>query len=135
MYKKVKLYFSLGSNLINLSLFLQDDCAVNCAEGCSQVCAEISTLAGEDTVEGSDIVNAVIEESITMNIVIYIVMMIFTTMLVSYAVYLSWKIVTKGRQSLNNLSLTPGYEPVAQSWIIILVYLFSPAHRSLQVCL
>ena len=115
MYKEVKLYFSLGSNLINLSVFLQDDCAVNCAEGCSQVCAEISTLPGEDTVEGSDIVNAVIEESITMNIVIYIVMMIFTTMLVSYAVYLSWKIVTKGRQSLNNLSLTPGYEPVAQS--------------------
>ena len=71
--------------------------------------------------EGSDIVNAVIEESITMNIVIYIVMMIFTTMLVSYAVYLSWKIVTNGRQSLNNLSLTPGYEPVAQSWIIIII--------------
>ena len=64
--------------------------------------------------EGSDIVNAIMEESITMNIVIYIVMMIFTIVLVSYAVYLSWKIVT-ARQSLNNLSLTHGYEPVAQS--------------------
>ena len=126
MYKKVKLDFALGSYQSNISvtslsqvippsyliLALQEDCGANCAE--------ISTVAGgidfgEETVEGSDIVNAVIEESITMNIVIYIVMMIFTTMLVSYAVYLSWKIVTKGRQSLNNLSLTRGYEPVAQS--------------------
>ena len=71
--------------------------------------------SGEETVEGSDIVAAIIEESITRNIVIYIVILIFTVMLVSYAVYLSWKIVTKGRQSLNNLSLTHGYEPVAQS--------------------
>ena len=124
MYKKVNLDFALGSYKSNISVTslshisfltypsLQEDCGANCAE--------ISTVAGgidfgEETVEGSDIVNAVIEESITMNIVIYIVMMIFTTMLVSYAVYLSWKIVTKGRQSLNNLSLTPGYEPVAQS--------------------
>jgi len=100
-------------------MYKKEDCGVSCEEGCSQVCPEISTLAdfdsGEETVEGSDIVNAIMEESITMNIVIYIVMMIFTVMLVSYAVYLSWKIVTKGRQSLNNLSLTHGYEPVAQS--------------------
>ena len=88
----------------------------NCAESCSQICGEISSHDyGEETLEGSDIVNAVMAESITMNIVIYIVILIFTIMLVSYAVYLSWKIVTKGRQSLNNLSLTPGYEPVAQS--------------------
>ena len=74
----------------------------------------MSATTEEQTLEGSDIVNAIIAESITMNIVIYIVMVIGMTMLVSYAVYLSWKIVSQGRQSISALNINQGYQPVAQ---------------------
>ena len=75
-----------------------------------------TTEDAHHTLEGSDIVNAVIEESINMNIAVYIIMMFLTIILVSYAVYLSYQIVTKGSQrNLSSVNLTHDYQPVPMS--------------------
>ena len=66
----------------------------------------------EDTLEGSDIVNAVMEESTNINIAIYIVMAILSVILVSYAVYLSYQIVTKANRSISQVNLAHDYQPV-----------------------
>lgn len=40
-------------------------------------------------------------------------MFISAVTLVSYAVYLTWRLVVKGRQSLSTVHLNQGYTPVA----------------------
>ena len=53
------------------------------------------------------------QESITINIAVYIIMLIFSIVLVSYAVYLSYKIVTKGsRQDAR-------FEDIYTGWAIL----------------
>ena len=87
-----------------------DSQSENCEEICEQMTAAATESRGE-ILEGSDIVNAVIKESFAINMAIYVVMMIGLVILVFYAVHL----FTRGRQSLANLSINQGYQPVAQS--------------------
>ena len=89
-------------------------------EKCAKLCSDYLpvTEGSGDTLEGSDIVNAVMEESANINIAIYIIMIIFTVILVSYAVYLSYQIVTKANRSPSSLSqvnLGHDYQPVPVS--------------------
>ena len=104
-------------------LFKNLDCDEKCGlevdiGPCKEYCDEINTTTEDPnhTLEGSDIVNAVMEESINMNIAVYIIMMFLTIILVSYAVYLSYQIVTKGSQrNLSTVNLTHDYQPVPVS--------------------
>ena len=56
--------------------------------------------------------NAVMKESTNINIAIYIVMAILSVILVSYAVYLSYQIVTKANRSISQVNLAHDYQPV-----------------------
>ena len=115
-----KLYNCFG---FDIYFFKNLDCDEKCGlevdiGPCKEYCDEINTTTEDPnhTLEGSDIVNAVMEESINMNIAVYIIMMFLTIILVSYAVYLSYQIVTKGSQrNLSTVNLTHDYQPVPVS--------------------
>ena len=77
---------------------------------CAAVTAEVEVV---DTVNtGSDIVQAVIAESDLMNMLMYVLMSAATLVLVSYAVYLSVQLVTRGHRSLSSVNLARDYQPV-----------------------
>ena len=77
---------------------------------CAAVTAELEVV---DTVNtGSDIVQAVIAESDLMNMLMYVLMSAATLVLVSYAVYLSVQLVTRGHRSLSSVNLARDYQPV-----------------------
>ena len=53
------------------------------------------------------------EFSLYFNIFIYIMFLVFTILIVSYAILLTWRLVTKGRETLSTTILNQGYTPVA----------------------
>ena len=64
-------------------------------------------------IEGSDIVAATVEFSSQFNIFIYILFLVFTLLIVAYAVFLTYRLVSKGRDTISTVNLNQGYTPVA----------------------
>ena len=80
-------------------------------DACEEMCDERKVTS--DEIEGSDIVNAIIENSLYFNIFIYIFFVVFTILIVSYAILLTYRVFIKGRETLSTMHLNQGYTPVA----------------------
>ena len=98
---------------------MPDNCTLRCGAGfelgpCADMCVAVTAeVEVVDTVNtGSDIVQAVIAESDLMNMLMYVLMSAATLVLVSYAVYLSVQLVTRGHRSLSSVNLARDYQPV-----------------------
>ena len=105
-----------STNTEILFQILENNCTRGCdlegeRDGCKDICKENEIV--HDEIEGSDIVDATMEFSLHFNIFIYIFFLVFTIMIVSYAILLTYRLVAKGRETLSTLALNQGYTPVA----------------------